>query len=93
MYLSKQQIKVLIKLSKQDVFCWTTPGKKEFEYLQSLELIKIDRFDKNLAYLTAKGRAVIYDYFRRKKEFWIPVIFSSILSIIAIIISIFSLLS
>lgn len=88
MYFSKQQIKFLKKLDNKNIYYWRDPSEIEFEYLQSMGLVE----NPKSPVLTEKGRAVIYDYYTRKKEIWIPVIFSSILSIIAIVISIIALL-
>lgn len=101
--VSKNALKILTKLSIPETFNIKVSDIGDLRILINKGLLKlhknitIDNLKKDsncLSYvtITIDGEIYLESIKAQKKQFWIPLIFSSVLSIIAIIISIFALL-
>ena len=95
MEISGSQIKLLKRLYKVDIPLsnFSDPAKKDIEYLGKCGFIKYSSEDTDsriaptIVYIQSAGKAFYDSYVRDRRRWYIPVI----LSIIAIVISLFAL--
>ena len=94
--LASRHVKLMLSIRKNKEIRCSKPNK-DLDYLFQCGYIEITVCDKPgdfyaQPYLTEKGEAALDEFLLRKREIWIPVLISNILSIIAIVISIIALL-
>ncbi len=87
----------LLKKIKRNKIVRSHKNHKDIDYLYDKKYIEItvcDKPDDYFAqpYITEKGKARLYEEYRKFVEVWLPVAISTILSIIASVISIIALL-
>lgn len=93
--LHPHHIRLLKKIGKNKEVR-TAKINKDLDYLYERGYIEITVCDKPgdyyaQPYLTDKGKARLYEEKRRFREVWLPVVFSNLLSLAALVISIIAL--